>query len=100
MVHVKKGELTELPKSLRSELLCKLEAALKEDKNKAKSNDEKYSAETIAKVRQAFFTAVVKLFMTYKPFIKVVGDQTIFDAKEFIKNSDEGYKAFYKDILD
>ena len=59
------GTLPVLPKSLRSELLCKIETALAANQNKAKSGGAKYTPETINKVRNAFFTAVVKLLMTY-----------------------------------
>lgn len=57
------GVLPVLPKSLRCELLCKIETALAADTSFPVTK--KYTPETIGKVRQAFFLTVVKLFMTY-----------------------------------
>ena len=130
MLEVKKdSSLPILPSGLRKELLLKIEKALEENKKntnfdcaitadlanqmrqffpvkqtltekKKVNSDRLFSTETVLKVRQAFFNTIVKLFMDYKTHVNVTNDQIIFEAKEFIKNSDCQYVPFYKEIFD
>jgi len=62
-------------------------------------NKQEKSQESILQFSQAFYDLIIDLFLNYQNHVAIVDNESVFDYKGFLDDSDAEYKEFFYRFL-